>query len=50
MKAIRAVDGGFEVEFTRPVDEDRATDEDVLSLYQWPNSETRRDRTRKTGI
>jgi len=49
MKAIRIVDGGFEVEFTQPIDEDKVSGQDMLSLYQWPNSETRRDRTRKRG-
>ena len=49
MKVIRIVEGGFEIEFTKPLNEDNVSAKDLLSLYQWPNSETRRDRTRKRG-
>ena len=49
MKAIRSVEGGFDIEFTREVDPDRLEDIEMIALYQWPNSETLRDRTRKRG-
>lgn len=47
MKAIRAVDGGFDVEFTGAIELAGEVREDMFTVYQWPNSETRRDRTRK---
>lgn len=49
MKAIRSVVGGFDIEFTREVDLDLLGDVEMVTLHQWPNSETLRDRTRKRG-
>ena len=49
MRSIRSVSGGFDIEFTKPVRPNVFSSEDVIALYQWPNSETRRDRTRKRG-
>ena len=49
MKTIRSIVGGFEIEFTRPVDPAQLQDVGKITLNQWPNSETLRDRTRKRG-
>ena len=49
MKAIRAVMDGFDIEFTEQVNADLLERAGMIRMYQWPNSETRRDRTRKRG-
>lgn len=49
MKSIRAIPGGFDVEFTEEPDPRNASDKNSMILYQWPNSETQRDRTKKRG-
>ena len=47
MKAIQATQEGFDIEFTRRLDEEHLMSHDIFSIHQWPNSEVRRDRTRK---
>ena len=49
IKSIRALPGGFDIEFTREVDPDKALNSENIILYQWPNSETQLDRTKKRG-
>ena len=50
MESVRVVAGGLEISFTKAIGRSWVERSGTFRLFQWPNSETERDRSRKRDL
>ena len=49
MKTVEAVPSGFDISFTQEIDGNQVLNPSMYHVYQWPNSQTKLDRSKRKG-